>query len=386
MTRPAVDQVDRIAGLADPVVRNLQITQCYHDLSVAMRRFTSGGANWCTFATWASKQAGSTIRSDDLPRALEDVLDRAPEFARLLDLVVDAASLAVASEDATAVRDALRQAVNPQPAFDRASGAVARGNLKVFAEIGREFARFLAALDDDAAVDAGVATQFCASLRPGEPPDGQRLLREAFTAYAEARRHGDDKTRAELLYLANVLIGLHEQTRLQPDILAALNAPASVLDDLRPRLLAVVLPGVWLRIRHTAARLLRRRLPLDEALDRLVACVKGEARRVITQALMVLRLPAGTLLPLGRDLRSAFPPVLKTILSPRVHDVLRDVDLTPDSLAGSGAQDWADLRQRMHFIADFFRAWHERPELFNPPFSPAQAEAIAAGRRPDGRL
>jgi hypothetical protein len=33
-------------------------------------------ANWCTFATWASKQAGRTIRREDLERAIEDELGR----------------------------------------------------------------------------------------------------------------------------------------------------------------------------------------------------------------------------------------------------------------------------------------------------------------------
>jgi len=30
----------------------------------------SPGANWCTFATWASRQAGQTIRQEDLARTL----------------------------------------------------------------------------------------------------------------------------------------------------------------------------------------------------------------------------------------------------------------------------------------------------------------------------
>ena len=33
---PTMVDVDRIAALSDPVIRNLQITQCYHDLAAAM--------------------------------------------------------------------------------------------------------------------------------------------------------------------------------------------------------------------------------------------------------------------------------------------------------------------------------------------------------------
>jgi hypothetical protein len=49
--------VSRFA-LADPAVRNLQITQCCCELSRALAARTGGGpANWCRVATWASKQA-----------------------------------------------------------------------------------------------------------------------------------------------------------------------------------------------------------------------------------------------------------------------------------------------------------------------------------------
>src|SRR5262245_60629990 len=63
---PRVDEVTQIASIADPILRNLRITECYHRLSVAMSPRTGHSANWCTFATWASKQAGQTIRGEDL--------------------------------------------------------------------------------------------------------------------------------------------------------------------------------------------------------------------------------------------------------------------------------------------------------------------------------
>ena len=59
----------QIASITNPVLRNLRITECYHRLSVAMAQRIGQSANWCTFATWASKQAGQTIRG-------EDILDR----------------------------------------------------------------------------------------------------------------------------------------------------------------------------------------------------------------------------------------------------------------------------------------------------------------------
>jgi hypothetical protein len=53
------------------------------------------------------------------------------------------------------------------------------------------------------------------------------LLRAAFRDYGRALRAADGKTQAELVLLANLRISLHEQTRLQPEIAPALNAPAS---------------------------------------------------------------------------------------------------------------------------------------------------------------
>ena len=59
-----VTEIDQIATHSNPVIRNLQITQCYHELSAVLARRTGPGANWCTFATWGI-QAG---RADDSQR------------------------------------------------------------------------------------------------------------------------------------------------------------------------------------------------------------------------------------------------------------------------------------------------------------------------------
>ena len=81
---PTITEVERIAALTDPVQRNLQITQCYHELAVVLAERSGGGANWCCFATWASKQAGQTIRKEDLGQALETVQHQGPALALLL--------------------------------------------------------------------------------------------------------------------------------------------------------------------------------------------------------------------------------------------------------------------------------------------------------------
>jgi hypothetical protein len=40
------------------------------------------------------------------------------------------------------------------------------------------------------------------------------------------------------------------------------------------------------------------------------------------------------------------------------------------------AEDWADFKERMHFITDFFRAYQEGQLLFDPPFTEDQPPPI----------
>jgi hypothetical protein len=62
------------------------------------------------------------------------------------------------------------------------------------------------------------------------------------------------------------------------------------------------------------------------------------------------------------------------------------LDPTPDSQVESGARDWADLPDRLHFIIELFRCYQEIRDLFEPPFTAEQVEALKAGRLPGGRL
>ena len=143
MGAPSVDEVERIAAIENPVIRNLEITHCYSRLAAEFSARSGEGANWCTYATWASRQAGRTIRGEDL---LDHFGNRLTDHRWLLHPI------------ATLWRRLLRRGLfqretrlgrltaelhTPFDAFERASAAVARGNLKVFEEIGLEFARYL---------------------------------------------------------------------------------------------------------------------------------------------------------------------------------------------------------------------------------------------------
>jgi hypothetical protein len=383
MIAPTLDEIDRIARLGDPVIRNLQITQCYHEISQLVAGLTGFSANWCTFATWASKQAGQTIRQEDLIRTFEERFYLSAEVAAALEGLVTNLKSIGAKFQAHLPGKAILRALNPAAAFARASDAVARGNKKVFEEIGYEFARFLDVFRDDANFDRDKTARFCVALRPGEPPDGQQLLSEAFTTYCEARfQNGKEKT--ELMLLANLCAGFHEQIRLQPEIAESLNAALGHTDELKENLLTTLLPGFDLRARSHL--LLGHRPHLDGVLARLTGAVNRLIRQVITDHLMTLHLSATEVLRLGRDLPGPFPPALGQIGNPKLREMLARVDVTRNSLNESGAEDWADFNDRMHFIADFFRVYQERRQLFEAPFTSEQVALLKSGARPDGRL
>lgn len=413
---PSLADVERITALADPVVRNLQITQCYFELSGALAARTADSANWCTFAVWASKQVGQTIRKEDLERTFEQLWTTSSELpavtsppgsiphqvsAQLPESLLAAGRSVLAALsldhlvalgdpllDLAGYRHRIQDAVLAVSSFEHASEAAARGNRKVFEEIAWQFARFLATVADDTVADPARIAEFCATLRPGDPPDGQHYLIEAFTSYYQALFEPDPKARAELLLLANDSVGLHEQTRLEPEITAALDAPVVDPRELRRRLLEILLPELgWVaRVRWSFASSIGLHDPFEAALSHLLAQAQLLGRVVITEHLMSLALPGGVRLKLGQDLRGPYPADLLALTNPELLTLLSQVDPTPNSLDGTAVQDWSDLPERMHFIVDMFRCFQEQGNLLSAPFSPDQVVELKAGRLPEGRL
>jgi len=384
---PTLAEIDRIAAIKDPVIRNLQITQCYHELSGILTRRTGLSANWCTFATWASKQAGQTIRKEDLKRLLEINFARAPMTLMAAESFAKSAQLMGAGESMQLQALAL-DTHNFVSALDHASDAVGRGNKKVFEEIGREFARFFSTCLIDEEPDSKKIAHFCEELRPGDPPNGQEYLRQAFTHYYQALFEEDLKSRAELILAANIKIGYHEQTRLQPEIAESLDAGLISAFEFTRRLMARIFPfyGLVTLARIYLMRLFGRPTTLDQAIRALLEAVRILLRKTLTEVMMTITLPSGLHLRLGEDLATGFPPSLQHITNPYLKSLLKKLDPTPDSLVDSGAIDWADLPDRLHFIIDLFRCYQESQDLFEPPFIPEQVETLKSGRLPTGRL
>ena len=353
---PSPAEVRRIVALDDPVLRNLEITLCYSRLAAVFAARTGGGSNWCTFATWASRQAGSTIRGEDL---LGDVERR---LAKRRWLLHPFASLWRSLLRRGLLRPDSRlgrltaELHTPFDAVERASDAVARGNLAVFEEIGLVFAEYLDG-------PGGVPT-----LRPGDPPEGQRYLGQAFARYERARVEPDPKARAELLVLANLEIGLHEQTRLQPLIRDALDAGSVTAADLGRRVFrgkAAVVAG-WV-----AKRLQRQ--------------ATAVARDAVTESLMVLTLPARVLM-LGTHLDDPIPADLLEPADAELVALLARYEPVAPTRDDCGARDWSELAQRMHYISHLFRAFHETESLAGPPFTAEQVASVARGVVPTGDL
>ncbi len=374
---PSLAEVEAICQHAEPVARNLSITHAYHELSAGLTAFADGGANWCTFATWASRQAGQTIRRQDLARTIEAGLGGAEEIGVAVTRLSEALRAVGRVADRSVLVATVRDVASPVRAAERASEAVARGNAKVFAEVGREFARFVAALREGGDAVARAA----AALRPGPPPEGQDLLRAAFAGYGRAIAATDPGARAEQLLLANLRVGLHEQTRLQPEIAQALEAPIAHPREVKARMLHRLFPDAPLLIR----RLEDDAGPLDDLVHHLVEGARRRVRGILTEHLMTLDLPGGRL-RLGADVVGTCPPHLLRPQDGELCTLLASIDPAPGSTAGSAARDWADLAQRMHFIGELFRTRQEDAALLGAPFDADQIGAIRAGRMPGGRL
>jgi hypothetical protein len=386
MTTPTVEDVARIAGINDPVIRNLNITQGYYELSQAMSKYTDGNPNWCTFAVWASRQAGQSIRKEDLSRTFEQLFHNSPEITLLLTTLSQHSDVIKNLPEVKAVSSFIIKFLNPDSAFEHSAQAVAEGNKIVFSEISGEFARFLSIFKNEEDFIQENISKFCSAFKPGIPPDGQQMLKDAFTSYFEARKQTDEKVKAEMMLYSNLLIGYHEQTRLQPQIVEALNAAFTNENDIKSNLLRELLPGFWLRIRYYVSKLLQRKLPLDDAIDQLLNLAKQKVREVITDCMMTLHIPPNEFLKLGEDLKKKFPQRLEHTSSSTLKELLNKIDPTPDSLKESGAKDWGDLSDRIHFIADLFRSYFEHSQLSNQPFTDEQVEVLKEGRRPEGKL
>ena len=383
---PSRQEVGAIIGLhAEPALRNLRITQCYHDLSQSMASVIGdSNVNWCTFASWASKTAGRFVRGE-LVGIFRDALQSDRRLAEKLERInrlirhVDASSRL----SQLFIFEALKAPVV------EVSRYITAGNLAVFAELGPLFSLLCTRFGADAGYDAGSLARLFdeLDLKTGAPEEGgQSLLRSALSHFYRARFTSQPDRKAELILLANSQTGLHEQVRLQPAIAGSLQLPSYAA-------LRALLDGVFGGAPLKSARAGWGSV-LESTVKPLFAEVDEEVNRIwrqcTTRIFMTLRLPEGEV-HLGKDLRKLpgrelFPSVLQTIEMNELRTLLATYRAEGTTAGESGAADWAEIPERMHFILTLFRARQQDMRLFEQPFSDKQRSDIAAGRMPAGSL
>jgi hypothetical protein len=382
---PGAGETQAIAGIPDPVQRNLQITLAYHDLNHALAaRLGYKNGNWCSYTTWASKTAGAFIRGERSSLSVQEYLERADYVKQALSRL----NRVLARFDPAVLLKPAFLALAIDQVTDEVARHIGEGNRLVFAEMAPLFAHFLEAVNHSTHYDEAELRRFLERyLAPGAVQDGgQDMLISAFRHYYEAMFVPETKARAELILLANLYVAYHEQTRLQEALTRAMNAPlelkleTAALDAIQRRLQANLPPA----LARAAWRVWHRPLQL------LTSRIAREWRNTMTRWFMTIRLPAETL-RLGQDVPrletgEMFPADLTRLQHPALLALLRELDGTPDSSRGSAANDWGCLRDRMNFLVDFFRSRQQDARLYQQPFCDAQVAVIRAGSIPDGPL
>lgn len=373
MPVPTDKECQEIVDNPDLVLRNLKITQMYHRLSVQLAAILGQhDANWCTFATHASKTAGNSIRREDLP-GYSILLWFEDNFSIMAGLCkrIDAMLIQMSERSGLVARG--------ERVRDHVSRCIAAGNLKVFSELAPHFAGFLRTFQDARNSDRAALEELCSQLNPGPASlGGQQLLKEAFSCYVDAMFETNSKRKSELLLCGNIKIGLHEQTRLQPYIVEALNTPIEDMLDSKRKYL-----GVKLIESDTESNL--------GFMGHILVRIVKWWRRLLTRYMMRLRLPYGDI-SLGRDLprlpnRRAYPDILNEIESRELKVLLAKYDRSfRGNLKNSRSRDWGNLDDRMNFIANLFRSRHKSLELFDQPFFHEQRQAMQESVVPHGRL
>lgn len=347
ITRARIEAI--VLAPMDPALRNHLITLGYVDLANAMARLLgTDDANWYAITVWPSFTMGQVIRGGQGERVRKLI-------ARL--------GLPDAWGTGVAARLEHRDEVKP----DVVKRSAAAGNRGVFYEVGLACADFLATFGDRDPDTADHDAEWAAFEQFGERvlgmphppgrvwPDGKREnLRDGFGAFLSAMQTTDPARRSQLILLGNMLIGDHEQRRVQGWLDLMWVAP---------------LRGLTKRFDDTTTR------------NRGIALTERAFTRFGTKHLTVLEL-AGETLPLGSPIPphptsngALFAPPLDE-LDPDVAEVFDRIDAAAPG--GNGAERWNDYDSRMAFIVTMFRARQHAGLVGLNPYSVEEMQAIYA--------
>jgi pSer/pThr/pTyr-binding forkhead associated (FHA) protein len=359
--------IDTILSQKNLLVRNLQITQGYHEVAHMLGHFLGfDHVNWFAFGTYASKTAGRAIRHESLPGPLKSMLVRSAGFENThfyLNHVL--ASSETGSRAGNRITKILEQV----------SLMLSEGNLLIFSELAPPFVSLVNRFGDQRRPDEAQFNQFLDEhFSPSSFTEGgQAWLRESITAFYQARFTEPGKSKAELIFLGNILLALHEQSRLQPLIEKALAVPFDVFIE-----------GLITEIEKDTRGL------KSKLASRSVNTTRELVLRSVTRMWMSYTLPHRQM-KLGQNVVAPtglinFPLDLLIIEHTRCREIIQHFDVGLETLSGSAAGNWGSLKDRMQFIIAFFRSYQSEKRLFLPPFLEDQTGALKEGHFPGGKL
>ena len=355
------DEVREIVGLTDDVYRNHWISYAYFDISRRLHEHIGDNASWCTFSTWSSRMIGQYLRVDEPNPTIEQWLREHPLPLPPLHWALRRFGFWIRTREGGAMPRVL-----------------ALGNRLVFEEIGLAVARLIAEIDGSPAYDDDALRTFESTIKatgdgPLFPPGDVDQLREALGCYYRARWEDRPQEKAELVLLANALLGAYEQSRLQPIAEAALSPFARRLPELERATLDAltkVLPA-----ERAALRPYARPWALQEESPLLRRIAHGYAR-VLTRFIMMLQLPKagagmeafhiGVGLPEPGPGRPLYPPPLDQLRDQRLVNVIARYDVSGGTARGCRAENWGSFDDRMNYIVNVFRARQTTPALYEP--------------------
>lgn len=124
--------------------------------------------------------------------------------------------------------------------------------------------------------------------------------------------------------------------------------------------------------------------PIARAAGKLA---KEEWTKLLTDFALHLDFPGNETLHLRSDVPSPrgqplYPAELRDLSNPDALAILEEFGADTPNALGTGATDWTNLGQRMHYILVLFRSRQLESILLSEAFSPAQQSDLAAGRIP----
>ena len=308
-------------------------------LKVGQHQSPVGGTqmNWPTFATWASNSVGMNIRNQTLQVLVKEHLHDLPSW---LQALIDAMG-----------PDWVQRLPFIDKLFAQMGTGLCAGNIWVFHEIGAKFSLFGASFANQTQRDDAALQRYLATFNRD-----QKDLAQAMANYYEAMwmtHPGQEEQRAQYIAWANALVGLQEQTELQPFIISAFPPPLNVtilghtylvdFNALFSKMITLVMATEWVAPTHDLPP-----RPSDGALW--------------SKFLVHPSLPGYA---------SVYTSLVQNAGGPGF-----------DSTVGTGAHNWGHLDERMRFIVPAMRSRQDDPTLDCAVFSPANMALINAGQVP----